>query len=325
VEAVKNKVRKGFELNWNQTKGVILPLITLLLLITVFSLMSPAFFSAGNLVNLLRQMSILLIVALAGTVVILIGSIDLSVGAVVTLSGTIAAFTVPYLGAGALLVGMAIGMMAGFMSGIIFTAFKIPSFLATLGMMSALTGIANYLSDGRPILFKSASFDYLTKGTFIPGIPNIFLWSVLCFIIIVFISFRTVFGRNMFAIGGGEKVAQLSGIKVNRLKIYVFMISGLLCGLAGTLLASRIGAGTPRMGDPLLLDSIAAVVMGGTALSGGVGGSHRTIVGVLVITVLSNGLNITGVHPFLQEIVKGLVVIAAVAATMDRSKFELTK
>lgn len=325
MEAVKNKVRKGFELNWNQTKGVILPLITLLLLITVFSLMSPAFFSAGNLVNLLRQMSILLIVALAGTVVILIGSIDLSVGAVVTLSGTIAAFTVPYLGAGALLVGMAIGMMAGFMSGIIFTAFKIPSFLATLGMMSALTGIANYLSDGRPILFKSASFDYLTKGTFIPGIPNIFLWSVLCFIIIVFISFRTVFGRNMFAIGGGEKVAQLSGIKVNRLKIYVFMISGLLCGLAGTLLASRIGAGTPRMGDPLLLDSIAAVVMGGTALSGGVGGSHRTIVGVLVITVLSNGLNITGVHPFLQEIVKGLVVIAAVAATMDRSKFELTK
>lgn len=319
------RLGRGLPMNWSKMKGVYLPLGLLIVLFAVFTILNENFLSAMNMVNLLRQMSILLIVALAGTMVILIGSIDLSVGAIVTISGTMAAFAVPALGAGAVLVGMLVGMAAGLLNGLIFTGFKIPSFLVTLGMMSALTGIANFLSDGRPILFSSPSFDDMTRGAPIAGIPNIFIWSILCFLLMIFLLSRTVFGRNMFAVGGGEQVAKLSGIRVNRLKILVFTIAGLLCGLAGALLASRIGAGTPRMGDPFLLDSIAAVVIGGTALSGGVGGAHRTMIGVLVITVLSNGMNIVGIHPFIQEIVKGLVVIAAVAATIDRSKYTLSK
>jgi ribose transport system permease protein len=307
-------------------KGVLLPIIVLIIISIAFTILNSNFLSAANFMNILREMSVLLIVALAGTLVIMIGSIDLSVGSIVTLSGMFAANSTIHFGSGvALLVGLAVGVIAGLLNGIILTGLKLPSFLVTLGMLSALNGIANVMSDGKPILYNSSSFDDLSRGELIPGIPNIFLWSVICVILIIFMCSRTVFGRNLYAVGGGEKVAKLSGIKVNQLKIYVFMLAGLLCGLAGVLLTSRIGAGTPRMGDPFLLDSIAAVVIGGTALSGGIGGAHRTIIGVLLITVLSDGMNIVGIHPFIQEIVKGLVVIAAVAITIDRSKFEFAK
>ncbi|MFJ5760634.1 ABC transporter permease [Neobacillus sp. NPDC093182] len=324
-----NTVKQVLPLPWRtdrtNLKGVFLPIITLAILMMVFTFLNENFLSSNNLSNLLREMSILLVVALAGTIVILIGSIDLSVGAIVTLSGTISAFTIPSLGVGAVGVAMLVGLVAGLINGVVFTAFRIPSFLVTLGMLSAFTGLSNFISNGRPILFSNAQFSSLSQGMLIPGIPNLFLFSIICFIVMVFITSRTVFGRNVFAVGGGEKVAELSGIKVKRLKVLVFMISGVLCGLAGALLTARIGAGTPRAGDPYLLDSIAAAVIGGTALSGGIGGPHKTIIGVLVITVLSNGMNITGIHPYIQDMIKGIVVIAAVAATIDRSKFSLTK
>ncbi|RKQ15140.1 ABC transporter permease [Ureibacillus endophyticus] len=324
MENIKSlPIEKKF--NWNKLKDILLPFLALAILVVVFSIMNENFLTGNNISNLLRQMSILLIVALAGTLVILIGSIDLSVGSIVTLSGTIAALTIPTMGVWAVFVGMAIGMIAGMINGLIFTIFKIPSFLVTLGMMSAFAGLSNYISQGKPITFFNQSFSNLAQGALIPGIPNLFLFGIICFVVMYLISTRTVFGRNVFAVGGGEKVAALSGIKINRLKVIVFSISGILCGLAGALLAARIGAGTPRMGDPYLLDSIAAIVIGGTALSGGIGGIQKTIIGVLVITVLSNGMNITGIHPYIQEIVKGIVVVAAVAVTTDRNKFSLTK
>lgn len=312
--------------NADLIKGVVLPISVLVVISIIFSVLNENFLTTMNLMNILRQLSVLMLVALAGTLVIMIGSIDLSVGSNVTLSGIVAAYFVTQYGALAgVLAGLMVGVCVGLFNGVVFTKLKLPSFIVTLGMLSSLSGIANVLSDGKAVLYNSLTFDYLARGELIPGIPNIFLWAVTVLAIIIFICSKTVFGRNMYAVGGGEKVAKLSGIKVDRLKIGVFMISGLLCGLAGVLLCSRIGAGTPRMGDPFLLDSIAAIVIGGTALSGGIGGAHRTIVGVLLITVLSSGMNITGVHPFVQEIVKGLVVIAAVATTIDRSKFDLTK
>ena len=141
----------------------------------------------------------------------------------------------------------------------------------------------------------------------------------------VFLGLKTKFGRYMYAIGGGERVSLLSGIAVKRYKISAFAMSGFFCGLAGVLLVARTSTGTARMGEGLLLESIAAIVMGGTALSGGVGGVHRTIIGVLVIAILSNGLNVIGVHPYMQIIIKGLVVVMAVAMTLDRSKIEFVK
>jgi ribose transport system permease protein/putative xylitol transport system permease protein len=141
----------------------------------------------------------------------------------------------------------------------------------------------------------------------------------------IFIAFRTTFGRYTYALGENERVAELSGVKTDRHKILAFSLSGLLCGIAGALLAARTGTGSVAMGEGLLLPSIAAIVMGGTALTGGVGGPHRTIIGVLVIAVLQNGMNLTGVDPFVQEIILGVVVVAAVAMSIDRRKIEIVK
>lgn len=329
MQAVETKeTTVSLKVRFNSIRDVVLPIAVLLIISIVFGLLKGNFLSVSNLMNILRQMSILLIVALAGTLVILIGSIDLSVGANVTFTGMLSTYVISFSGAGAgtaLLVGVVSGGLVGLINGFLFTQLKLPSFLVTLGTLSSITGLSNLVSKGTSIQYKNATFDYLARGQLIPGLPNIFLWAVACLGLIIFLCSKTVFGRNMYAIGGGEKVAKLSGINANKIKVIVFMMSGLLCGLAGVLMAARIGSGTPRMGDTFLLDSIAAVVIGGTALSGGLGGAHRTIVGVLLIAVMSNGMNIVGIHPFVQDIIKGFVVIGAVAFTIDRSKFELTK
>jgi ribose transport system permease protein/putative xylitol transport system permease protein len=301
------------------------PVLMLSVLIVAFGIGNPNFLTHVNFMNILRQLSILLIVSVAESLIILMGCIDLSIGSIVTVSGALAAVSVPTLGAGALLVAAAVGLGAGLFNGMIFTKLRIPSFLVTLGALSAFNGAANLVSTGRPILYISPSFDFLAQGSMFFGIPNVVIWSFLIMGVMYYVAFNTRFGRYLFAIGGGEKVASLSGVPVNRYKIYAFLVAGLLCGIAGGLLTSRIGAGTPRSGEPLLLDCIAAVVIGGTALTGGVGGPQWALLGVLVITILSNGLNVMNVNPFVQEVIKGLVVIGAVAVSIDRSKYEMVK
>ncbi|MCB1487555.1 MAG: ABC transporter permease, partial [Bauldia sp.] len=291
-----------------------------------FSFVNPLFLSTANALNIGRQSSVLLMVSLAGTMVILIGSIDLSVGSLVTLTGILVAMSVDTLGVGgATLIGVGIGALVGLINGSLVTVLKVPSFLVTLGMLSILIGVSNQISQGQSILFENQFLLDLVNGSVFLGIPNVIWFALIATAVLTFVAFRTKLGRYLFALGGGEIVAAHAGVPVNFYKILAFVLAGAICGLAGVMLTGQVGAGTPTAGSGLLLNSIAAVVMGGTALSGGIGGPHRTFLGVLVIAILTNGMDVTGVNSFTQDIVKGFVIILAVSLTIDRSKYPFIK
>jgi ribose transport system permease protein/putative xylitol transport system permease protein len=307
-------------------RTIILPLVAIIVLIGYFSYVNPLFFSAVNALNIGRQSSVLLIVALAGTVVILIGSIDLSVGALVTLTGILAALTVDRFGvAGATLVAVAVGGFVGLVNGCLVTMLRVPSFLVTLGMLSILSGVSNQISQGQSILFMNGLLPDVVNGAVLFGIPNVIWFALVATAILTVIAFRTKLGRYLYALGGGEIVASNAGVPVTFYKVLTFVLAGAICGFAGVIMTGQVGAGTPTAGSSLLLNSIAAVVMGGTALSGGIGGPHRTFLGVLVIAILTNGMDVTEVNSFTQDIVKGLVIILAVSLTIDRSKYSFIK
>ncbi|MBW8637551.1 ABC transporter permease [Hoeflea sp. WL0058] len=307
-------------------RTILLPLVAIVVLIVYFTYVNPLFFSYANAINIGRQSAVLLIVALAGTVVILIGSIDLSVGAQVTLTGILAALTVDQYGAlGATLISVGAGAVVGLINGGLVTALKVPSFLVTLGMLSVLSGVSNQISRGQSILFMNGSLTDIVNGTYLLGIPNVIWFALIAVLILTIVAFYTKLGRYLYAIGGGEIVAANAGVPVIFYKVLTFALAGAICGFAGVVMTGQIGAGTPTAGGSLLLNSIAAVVMGGTALSGGVGGPHRTFLGVLVIAILTNGMDVTEVNSFTQDIVKGIVIILAVSLTIDRSKYPFIK
>jgi ribose transport system permease protein/putative xylitol transport system permease protein len=304
---------------------MIITLVFFVFLIGFFTLMNPNFFTFYNFQNLIRQSAILLIASIGATFIIITGSIDLSGPGIVGVSGIITALYVPMLGKLAIMVGPVFGLTAGFLNGFIFTMTKIPSFLVTLGMFFVLEGLGLYISGGRPIIFRSITFQELGAGSLF-GIPILGFWALGIFLLTIFIAKRTYLGRYLYFIGAEESVANLCGIPIVFCKMFNFALAGVLYGFAGSLLTARMGSAWPGMGGTdLLLNMFAAVVMGGTALSGGVGGPEKTIIGVGVIAVLSNGMNIMGVDPYLQIIIKGIVVIAAVAITIDRSKIKLVK
>jgi ribose transport system permease protein len=307
-------------------RTIILPILAIVVLIAYFTYVNPLFFSASNALNIGRQSSVLLMVALSGTIVILIGSIDLSVGSLVTLTGILTAMTVDALGVpGAVLVAVGVGALVGLVNGGLVTLLKVPSFLVTLGLLSVLAGIANQISQGQSILFMDSLLPNLVNGSYFLGVPNVIWFALLATVILTIIAFRTKLGRYLYALGGGEIVAAHAGVPVTSYKILAFVLSGAISGLAGVMLTGQVGAGTPTAGGGLLLNSIAAVVMGGTALSGGIGGPHRTFLGVLVIAILTNGMDVTAVNSFTQDIVKGCVIILAVSLTIDRSKYAFIK
>ncbi len=301
------------------------PLIILPVLVIVFTSLNSRFFSSENLLNVVRQSSVLMVLAMAATFVILMGSIDLSVGSIVTLSGLTGAVLIRDHGELAVLLIPLIGLAGGAINGALFAYGKLPSFLVTLGTLYAFQGLALYIGEGTSVpLAIGLKLDPIVNGEVL-GIPSIALWAILLLVIGILVLRYTRFGRYTYVLGGGESVARLSGVPVARYKFYVFLISGLLASLAGLLLMFRNGGGDPNMGTSLLLPTIAAVVMGGTPLTGGVGGVHRTVLGVLIITVLSNGMTLANVHPYLQVVIQGCVVIAAVALAMDRSRLTLVK
>jgi ribose transport system permease protein/putative xylitol transport system permease protein len=307
-------------------RTIILPLVAVVVLIAYFSVVNPLFLSSSNALNIGRQSSVLLMVALAETVVILIGSIDLSIGSLVTLTGILAALTVDQFGfLGATLVGVGVGAFVGLVNGGLVTGLRVPSFLVTLGMLSILSGVSNQISQGQSIIFMSQVLPDLVNGSVVLGIPNVIWFALIATAVLTVIAFRTKLGRYLYALGGGEIVASHAGVPVNFYKILAFVLSGAICGLAGVMLTGQVGAGTPTAGSGLLLNAIAAVVMGGTALSGGIGGPHRTFLGVLVIAILTNGMDVTEVNSFTQDIVKGFVIILAVSLTIDRSKYPFIK
>jgi ribose/xylose/arabinose/galactoside ABC-type transport system permease subunit len=258
------------------------------------------------------------------TFVIVSGSIDLSVGSVVALSALAAAALSPEMGVWAILPAVGIGVLCGLLNGLLFSYGKIPSFIVTLGTMVIFRGLVLLYTKGAPVSITDRDFLLVYTGRSL-GIPNTVLIAIVATLVAAVIFNHTVFGREVRAIGGGERVALLSGIRVDRVKLWVFVLCGALCGLAGLLQSARTMAATAQLAQGLELDVIAAVVVGGTPLTGGIGRIRGTVLGVLIIAILSNGMNMTGVDPYLQNILKGLVLIVAVFLTIDRSKISIIK
>jgi len=300
------------------------PVGLLALLCLGFALSSDRFLSVNNGLIILQQSAVLLVAAAAMTFVIVSGSIDLSVGSIVALSALGAAALAGPMGAWAILPAIGVGLACGLVNGLLFAYGKIPSFIATLGTMVIFRGLVLLYTKGAPVSISDRGFLlFYTSRTF--GIPNAVLIAILAMIVAAIIFNQTVFGREVRAVGGGERVALLSGIRVSRVKLWVFVLCGGLCGLAGLLQAGRTMAATAQLAQGLELDVIAAVVVGGTPLTGGIGRIRGTVLGVLIIAILSNGMNMTGVDPYLQNIFKGLVLIVAVFLTIDRSKISVIK
>lgn len=302
-----------------------LPIILLIFVSGIIGILYPNFFSIKNLFNLLRQMSFLMIVSMGMTFVILMGSIDASVGATVTFSGVIAALFSPILGGFAILSGIIAGTLIGIINGFIVVKAKVPSFLATLALMGALDGGALLLMNSSPINIQNESFLNLANGTLLLNIPNIEIIPIVIIGLAYLVITKTPFGRSIYAIGGNVKATFYSGIKVHQIQIIVFTISGAFAGLAGCLQASMFEAAVPYMGDNLLMNSIAAVIIGGTQLSGGVGGPLKTVFGVILIAVISNSMNFIGFEPATRQIVTGVIMIFAVSLNIDRAKMAYVK
>jgi ribose transport system permease protein len=304
------------------TKG---PLIGLVLLCMALTLSTDTFLTVRNILNVLDQVTVLGILAIGMTLVILIGGIDLSVGSVLALAGMVLGYVAhaDYLGlsvpagvVAALLVAGACGLV----SGLLVTVTKLPAFIATLAMMSVARGLANIITDGSQIVgfpdwFTSLSitrhFGFLSV--------TVAVMLVLTALFAVFLLYRAN-GRNLYAIGGSAEVARLSGIPVMFLTNCVYAASGALAGLAGIVLAARLDSVQPSSGLGYELDTIAAVVIGGASLNGGIGSIGGTAVGVLIIGVLRNGLNLLGVSPFIQQVIIGVVIALAVAADTWRRR-----
>jgi ribose transport system permease protein len=303
------------------------PIGVVVSLFIFFSLTTDAFATLRNFSAVSGQAATLLIVCLGATFIVLTGSIDLSVGAIVLLVGAVSVTVLNAFSIGWLVVPFAalVGAALGLVNGLTYTRGKIPSFIVTLGTLSVFSGIALTLLDGRAIQFNAPGLENIAIGQWIPRLPNIALWAILSWAVLVFIGQRTRFGRYMYLIGGGEQVARTAGVPVERYKLYAFALSGLLAGFGAILAVARLGAAGPSLGSDLLLNSLAAIVVGGTSLAGGVGGVHRTLIGVLIIAILDNGLNLMGVSQFLQMIIKGLVVIAAVLVSRKSGAGQVIK
>jgi ribose transport system permease protein len=299
--------------------------LALSLLVLGLSLATDRFLTVDNTLNVLRQISINVCLSIGMTMIILSGGIDLSVGSMLALSGAVAAglmkngITLDRFGVqlqftvlGGIIAGLVVGTMLGLCNGIAITRFRLPPFVATLGMLSIARGLTMLWTGGFPITSLGDDFGKLGTGYFL-GIPMpVYIAAILVGIFIV-VTQRTRFGRYLYAIGGNERAAQLSGINVPKTKLIVYALGGMLAGVAGLLDTARLDSATPNAGTGDELDSIAAVVIGGTSLSGGRGSIWGTVLGCIIFGVLNNGMVFLEVSPFWQQVVKGVVIIVAVA------------
>jgi len=290
-------------------------IVCLILVFVFFTIMKSKFLSISNILNMLRQTSINGLLAIGMTFVVLTGGIDLSVGSILGASGMFAALAaqqstgMPW--GIAVLIGLGVGLLLGSLNGIIIAYLKVPAFVATLGMLSIARGVTFMASDAKPVPGLSKGFLEIGGGSLgmIP-IPIIILAAVLviCFIIL----YKCSYGRYVFATGGNAVSARVSGINVKLITCSVYMISGLLAGLAGIILTSRVTSGLAQSGDGYEVDAIAAAVIGGTSLAGGRGRLWGTIVGFLIMGVMNNGLDMMAVSSYWQLVIKGIIIIGAV-------------
>ena len=298
--------------------GIVVAFIVLCL---GLSLLNEYFLTSGNITNVLRQASINGILAIGLTFVILTGGIDLSVGSLLALCGILGASAVTGANPGSPAVAVAIGVGAGLglgmVNGVLVAHLRVPAFVATLGMLSVARGLTFISNNGMPVPNLSPAFRQLGQG-FVAGVPVpviLFALSVL----LAWVALRfTIYGRYVYAVGGNERSARTSGINTRRIVFSVYAISGALAGLAGLVLAARTTSALPQAGVSYELDAIAAVVIGGTSLTGGVGSPVGTLFGALIIAVISNGLDLMGVSSYYQQVIKGVIIVLAVLLDTSR-------
>lgn len=306
----------------------------LALLVLLLAVSTDSFWTAQNLQNVLRQIAVNLCLSVGMTLVVLVGGIDLSVGSTLALAGSVAAglvksgirlerwnTLVEFTPAGAILAGIAVGMLVGLGNGTAVTVFGLPPFVATLGMLGIARGLTMLWTGGNPIHDLGPVFNFLGNGRFdtIPGLgwlPMPIVVAGLLAAVAAVVADRTRFGRGLYAVGGNERAAALSGLPVAAIKRRAYLWCGALAGMAGLLLSARLDAATPDAGEGYELDAIAAVVIGGASLSGGRGTIGGTVIGCLLIGVLNVGLVLLEISPYWQQVIKGLVILAAVA--LDR-------
>jgi ribose/xylose/arabinose/galactoside ABC-type transport system permease subunit len=287
-------------------------LVALILLIVVASFLSDRFLTVPNLVNVLRQVSIVGILALGMTFVILTAGIDLSVGSMLGLSVVIFAGMLEHNSmAIAIPLGLLAAVAAGFVNGVGIAYAGIPPFIMTLGTLSFARGLSFIYTGGTPLPILDETYYYIGNGTIL-GVPIPSIILIVALLVCAVVLRMTPFGRSVYGIGSNEDAARLSGVPVKRYKTLVYVISGFFAGLAGLVYSSQLSIGTPIAGQGYELDAIAAVVVGGTSLFGGKGSVFGTFVGTLIIGVLANMLNLNGVDPFVQQLFKGALIIAAV-------------
>jgi ribose transport system permease protein len=290
-----------------------------------FALLSPYFFTPDNLLNVSLQASITAIIAAGMTFVILTGGIDLSVGSLVAFAGIVSTTVLksglpPAAGfAAAIVAGMAVGSLSGAFAGFCITRFTIAPFIVTLATMTIWRGAAFVWTDGRPVWELPAGFAFLGNGRLL-AVPVPTIIMVLTFIASHIILTRTRFGRYVYAVGGNIEAARLAGIRTWRVLVNVYILSGTLAALSGILLASRMNSGQPNAGVAYELDVIAAVVVGGTSLSGGAGSIVGTFIGAMLIAVLRNGLNLLNVNSYIQQVIVGVVILLAVMLDQIRRR-----
>jgi ribose transport system permease protein len=307
-------------------------LIALVILCLVLTILSDKFFTVTNAWNVMRQISVNVCIATGMTIVVLTGGIDLSVGSVLALCGAVTAgllkngiefssqnLFIGFTILGAVLAGIMLGSLLGWINGVTITKFNVPPFVATLAMLTMARGLTMLWTGGFPISSLGSSFAFLGTGWFL-GMPLPVWISAVIVLIMVFITKSTKLGRYIYAIGGNENAARLSGIRINRIKIIVYTIAGALAAIGGLIVTSRLDSAQPNAGITYELDAIAAVVIGGTSLSGGRGTILGTVLGAIIIGVLNNGLVLLNVSPFWQQVVKGLVILLAVIIDKANSK-----
>ena len=280
----------------------------------VLAIVTPRFLTIQNLMIIVMQVSINALLAFGVTFVIITGGIDLSIGSMVAVTGVVAAlFAHPdaYPVGVPVGVGLLAGLAFGAFNGLVITRSKVPPFIVTLGTMTIGRGLALILSKGRPVSNLSDSFNFIGGGKLL-GIPTLILVLIVAFILCSLLLRKTVIGRYIYAVGGNEPAARASGIRVNKVKMVVYTLCGGLAALAGILLTSRITTGQPNAGTGFELDAIAAAIIGGSSTSGGSGTMTGTLIGALLIGVISNGLDLLNVTSYYQQVVMGIIIIGAV-------------
>lgn len=296
-------------------------LIALIILVIGISIVSPEFRSVNNFLSLLRQSSINGFIAFGMTFVILTGAIDLSVGSVLALSTVLCAgmITAGVPAGLAMFISLGIGAFLGLVSGLLVTKGRLQPFIATLITMTVYRGLTMIFTNGKPISKLGNSFilKLVGKGSLF-GIPIPVILLIVIFALFFFLLTKTTFGRRIYATGSNWKSAKLAGVNISRTKIIAYMISGIMASLSGLILLSRLNSAQPTLGSGYELDAIAAVALGGTSMSGGRGKIYGTFIGVLIIAVLNNGLNILGVSSYYQDVVKGIVILVAVLSDRKR-------